>query len=94
MEAVLATALPPLLLLAAIWAIIFAKRQRRHYAEHPEERPTGKRLLVRQTPFVALGLGFCLWGVLRQDPVQAILGGVGALLLGWEAWRQWNNRPE
>jgi hypothetical protein len=94
MEAVVATVLPLLLVGAAIWAFIFASRQRRRYAQHPEERPTGNRLLVRQAPFIALGAAFCVWGVLRQDPVQAILGGVAALVLGWEAWRQWNRRPK
>lgn len=93
MESVVATALPILLVGAAVWAFIFASRQRRRYAQHPEERPTDRRLLARQAPFIALGAGFCVWGVLRHEPVQAILGGLAALLLGWEAWRQWNSRP-
>ena len=89
----LATLLPFVLLGAALWMILrVIPRQRRRYAEHPELRPYGRQLLARASPFIALAVVVCIWGLTQEDPAPVVLGAAGALGLAWAVWRRWE-RP-
>ena len=88
MEIVLWTLLPLLLLAVAAGTWVLAIRQRRHYNAHPEQRPSGKRLLARMAPLIVISLAGCLGGVLLNDPVVTVLCGLAAAALTWEVWRR------
>lgn len=83
-------ALQIVLIGVAIWVhVAIRPRQQRLYAEHPERRPYGRRLLLRASPLAAILAASLGYGMLAQRPVLAFAGIVGLGCLGWNIWRRW-----
>jgi hypothetical protein len=68
---------------------VVTARQRRFYAEHPERRPYGGRLLLRVSPFLVLTGATAAYGWVTGEPLVAALGVVTLAGFGWEIAQRW-----
>jgi hypothetical protein len=88
---VLLVAIPVLLLGVTAWLwLVVRPRQRRAWREHPELKPYGRRYLLRVSPLLAFAVLLLVLGGMRQDWLQAGIGGFCLFGFSWEVRKRWH----
>lgn len=92
---IVAILVPGVLLGLGIWLnVAVVRRNRRYYGAHPERRPYGRRLALRASPFIGLGVVAGVYGFVSGDVSMALFGTVAAVLLSLEVVRRWQSPKE